>query len=319
MVENKKRYCYFVPGDGSRVDKYLYSKEAKDYIEEVNKTEYDFDSLEGIESIPVPPHKLPPPEGMLASPVDEIEYILQRKATQHKRNGRMDLAIACLRKSNQIMPNARFMYQLSDYMRLVSYLKKDGQFEEAEKVEKELHETMPELFETQTDRVNKATKNLLEMGQTVMGYDLIVWHGNFRPKCEECAKFRCDRVYSVSGKDTRFPPLYVIPPKECSCPTCFTTYVESFNKEQDDMYLKKAWNFIDERSTEEKELYERQQKQFREDERDRRNYARMLEMLPESAPKSYSGFRSMKNRRSKNYLVLLEKAKRIGIDLEEEV
>lgn len=283
------------------------------------KERYDLDSLEGIESIPTPLRKLLPYPGV-ASPINEIEYVLQRKATQHKRNGRMDLAIACLKKSNQIMPKARFNYPLSDYMRLVSYLEKDGQIEEAKRVELELRQMMPELFETQAERLNTALRKLVDDEQTTAGHDLVVWWGNFRPKCEECAKFRYDRVYSISGKDKRYPPLSVVPLKTCSCPSGYTAYLEELaSVEQNRRYLKKAWNFFDERSVEEKELYGKQQKQLREDERDRQNYEKMRNLMPERAPRSYSGFKNMKNRRSKNYLLLLEEAKLIGIDLEKEV
>ena len=59
---------------------------------------YDMDSLEGINSIPVPAknyHTGDPTK-------DCIYYLLQRKATEHKKAGRMDCAIACLRKSNAL-------------------------------------------------------------------------------------------------------------------------------------------------------------------------------------------------------------------------
>ena len=264
------------------------------------KERYDLDSLEGIESIPIPLRKLSPYPGV-ASPVNEIEY-------------------ACLKKSNQIMLKARFDYPLSDYMRLVTYLEKDGQIEEAKRVELELRQMMPELFETQAEKLNTAMRKLIDSGRTTTGHDLVVWCGNFMPKCEECAKFRYDRVYSISGKDKRYPPLSVVPLKTCSCPSGYTTYLEEFaSVEQNRRYFKKAWNFFDDRSVEEKELYEKQQKQLREDERDRQNYEKMRNLMPERAPRSYPGFKNMKNKRSKNYLLLLEEAKLIGIDLEKEV
>lgn len=55
------------------------------------KEKYDFETIEGINSIKIPNYK--PLQGM-SSPVNNVEYILQRKATDHKKNGRMDLAIA---------------------------------------------------------------------------------------------------------------------------------------------------------------------------------------------------------------------------------
>ena len=100
-----------------------------------SKEKHDFDTLEGILNIPIPKYK--PLQGM-GSPVNNIEYILQRKATEHKKNGRMDLAIACLRKANEIFPHSNFAWAEKDYMRLVEYLKLDRQFDEARKEEQKI-------------------------------------------------------------------------------------------------------------------------------------------------------------------------------------
>ena len=81
-----------------------------------NSEQYDLDTIDGIASILIP--KYSQIKGM-ASPINNIEYILQRKATEHKRNGQMDLAIACLRKANEIFPYSNFMWPESDYLRLV--------------------------------------------------------------------------------------------------------------------------------------------------------------------------------------------------------
>ncbi|MFT3951178.1 MAG: hypothetical protein QM689_04390 [Oscillospiraceae bacterium] len=110
-----------------------------------SKNQPDFDSIEGIRSIPIPKYSK---INGLASPVDNIEYILQRKATEHKKNGRMDLAIECLRKSNEIMPHSNFTWSASDYLRLVSYLKKDGQHEAA-RLE---YSALQKQFTRQTDK-----------------------------------------------------------------------------------------------------------------------------------------------------------------------
>lgn len=56
------------------------------------KPQYKFDTLEDIESIEIPKYK---PNKNIESPVNNIEYILQRKATEHWRKGNQDLAIAC--------------------------------------------------------------------------------------------------------------------------------------------------------------------------------------------------------------------------------
>jgi hypothetical protein len=102
----------------------------KNFLKKIftSKPQYDLDSIQGIMSIQIPKYK--PLQGM-GNPSNNIEYILQKKATEHKRNGRMDLAIACLRKSNEIFPHSNFSWPEKDYMRLVEYLKQDRQFDEA--------------------------------------------------------------------------------------------------------------------------------------------------------------------------------------------
>lgn len=56
--------------------------------------QYDLDTVEGILSIDIPKYET---NNGIAFPDKNIEYILQKKATEYKRSGRMDLAIACLK------------------------------------------------------------------------------------------------------------------------------------------------------------------------------------------------------------------------------
>lgn len=98
------------------------------YQEGINIRMYDFNSIEGIRNIPVPKNgKI----FYMKSPVNNIEYILQRRALRYKKNGRMDLAIECLRKSNELMPYSDISYTIEDYQKLASYLEVDGKYEEA--------------------------------------------------------------------------------------------------------------------------------------------------------------------------------------------
>ena len=90
---------------------------------------YDMDSLNGINSIPVPAKNY-----NTGDPTkDCIYYVLQRKATDHKKNGRMDLAIACLRKSNALSDYESHPLLLEkDYLRLVKYILQTGDITLAE-------------------------------------------------------------------------------------------------------------------------------------------------------------------------------------------
>lgn len=98
--------------------------------------DYNFSTVEGINAIPVPKRKETKPHDVKSG----LEYQLQRLATKYKNEGKMDLAIACLRKSNEVMPYSIFAYSRKDYQRLVEFLKDDGQFDEAKRVSKRLDE-----------------------------------------------------------------------------------------------------------------------------------------------------------------------------------
>lgn len=91
--------------------------------------EYDLNTLDGINKIPLYKNKQ---QNVLWSSYETVEYKLLRKALVHRRNDRMDLAIACLQKANKLMPYSYFFWDFSDYIRLVNYLKLDNQLQEAE-------------------------------------------------------------------------------------------------------------------------------------------------------------------------------------------
>lgn len=98
------------------------------YQEGIKVRMYDFNSIKGIRNIPIPRYEK---TFCMKSPVNNIEYILQRRAVRHRKNGRMDLAIECLRKSNELMPYSNISYTIDDYQKLASYLEDDGKYEEA--------------------------------------------------------------------------------------------------------------------------------------------------------------------------------------------
>lgn len=98
------------------------------YQEGIKARMYDFNSVEGIRNIPIPRYEK---TFCMKSPVNNIEYILQRRAVRHKKNGRMDLAIECLKKSNELMPYSDILYTVEDYQKLASYLEDEGRYEEA--------------------------------------------------------------------------------------------------------------------------------------------------------------------------------------------
>ena len=284
----------------------------KNFLKKIftSKPQYDLDSIQGIMNIQIPKYK--PLQGMV-NPSNNIEYILQKKATEHKRNGRMDLAIACLRKSNEIFPHSNFSWPEKDYMRLVEYLKQDRQFDEARREElkiKELFRQFELEQQTYNDRINRE----------IYGNTDIVETNEIAFVCEECAKYT-KRRFSISGQSRKYPklPEYLLKklPEHKHCGIMVYPVLDGVSEP--------VWNykgdlvkycnrpFVDERTKEQKELFEKEVREKEEAAIDKEFYDIIFEKCPDIAPKSFSGYRRMKATNSSNYQkILIEAEKRLG-------
>lgn len=270
---------------------------------------YKLDTLDQIESIPVPNKKF----DHTCDFKNSIEYVLQRKATEYKRQGNLDLAIACLRKSNEIMPYSPMSYAEKDYMRLINYLREAKRFDEAkiesEKISKRFknQNISKDIYKRETKTASDLSLHTFEVPR---GYCV----------CGECAKYH-DRIYS-DKKDTRFPSIDLfrdyINNKKCLCHLVSFAFDYGITHP---VYIKMSGNklieycnrpFTDDRSTDEILEYEKHMEQILSDEKDRNDYNWILEHLPEIAPKSFVGYRKMKNIQSKRYLEILSLAKSNG-------
>ena len=92
--------------------------------------QYDLSTVEGINSIPVPKFKAKPAPG-ISSPTGKIEYYLMIKAGQYEKTDEVELALACYRKANELMPMSSTEYGREPYMRLSRYLRRLRRFDEA--------------------------------------------------------------------------------------------------------------------------------------------------------------------------------------------
>lgn len=157
--------------------------------------EYDFDSLEGISAItiPVDNRKYDKP----------VYYILQRKATEHKKNKNMDLAIACLRKSNEISDSMeRPELMEKDYLRLVKYIEKTGNMELAKQEEDAIYQRHPEFKDKRIAR--KTQINAFLQQQKKWNNDLV--YLKTTRVCPVCSPYS-EKIYSISGKSKKYPKL----------------------------------------------------------------------------------------------------------------
>jgi len=280
---------------------------------------YDLDSIEAIKAIPIPDYSQ---FSGVDSPVNNIEYILQRKATEHKRNGCMDLAIACLEKANEIFPHSNFVWSLKDYLRLVEYLKQAGKFEEAEKEEKAIrllfHIDSPfneswMLYKRSNQGITRALND-----------DLIITN---EPDCvcSECAKYT-RRILSEHGHNNNYPKfpefLKLNLPEHEFCIIFFSAFYEGFSSPAWPNFrgnVRKYCNrpFRDERNDYQKKYFRERVVSTLQERIDRNNYDILRRDFPEIAPKSFGGFRRMKNMRSNNFLKLVEICKKQDVDLDE--
>jgi|LSQX01.1.fsa_nt_gb hypothetical protein len=262
-------------------------------------------------SISIPEYK---PLHGIGSPVNNIEYILQRKATEHKKNGNMTLAIACLRKSNEIMPFSNFLWPKKDYLRLVEYLRIAEEFDEANRIEDQIENLFYVSLRT------SALKFQIEQARASR-IDLLI-SSEISIECAVCSSF-CRRIFSISGKDRHFPPLPSVllrsDPEHKYCLTDFYLYFKDVSmvdwKYRGSLVDWCNRPYKDERSSKQKKAFRDRVIDSEQELLDRNNFALMREKLPDIAPKSFGGFKRMKNMQSKNYLKLVEVSKQHEIDL----
>lgn len=124
---------------------------------------YDLKSIEGIKSIPVSEAQRYPNGG--ESVIYMPEQILNRKATEYKKSGKYDLAIECLKKSNELYPKSWYTYQRLDYERLVDIMILAGKYNEARKE----HEHLDKTYGTRLSELKKLQQSVVN--SNVESYD----------------------------------------------------------------------------------------------------------------------------------------------------
>lgn len=143
--------------------------------------------------------------------------------------------------------------------------------------------------------------------------------GNSNVCCEVCAKYR-NRIYTLTGKDPRFPKL----PKDFhkSCGLSVYPYILGVSEPTfscDDLIKYSNRPFVDDRTDADIEnrrnwlaSLSKEPPVLREPSLTRIIYYRLVQLLPSDAPKSISGFSRMRNANSKNYQALVKKAEAAG-------
>ena len=229
FIFNRKKLKFdkFVKEERKAFDKEAYDRYNEKKIKEFTD-KYDLTTKEGINSIPISEAKKYP-SVIGVSVVYMPEQILNRKATEYKKEKKYDLAIACLKKANELYEFSPFAYQRTDYERVVDMMILAGRYSEA----KQEHKRLDSLLGSRLDELKKLQ-------------DFVV----------------------QNKEETR----------------------DGYQKRVIDPYL--------------------------EEKSDREQYYWLLENLPYLAPKSFGGYRRMKNEKSENYKKIVEEVNRLGYKLD---
>lgn len=120
-------------------DKDAYDNYNKSKIKEFTD-KYDLSTKEGIMSIPI--SEATKYTDVNQSVVFMPEQILMRKATEYKKANNYEMAIICLRKSNELLKYSPFSYTRKDYERLVDMMVIAGKYDEARQEHKKLNDDL---------------------------------------------------------------------------------------------------------------------------------------------------------------------------------
>lgn len=274
--------------------------------------QYDLTNIDSIHSIAIPNYQAYTPKltGDELGVTGHLDYVLRMRSGQYWNNCEYELAIACLEKATQLMKYSTIGWPRKDFYRIVNELNDLGQFKKALRWKKWIEYNIP--------HENANEKEDLYLCCKALETDL-VQVGDSDTCCAKCAMYR-KRIYSISGKDKRFPKF----PDDfhSNCGLSAHPFVYGISRP-----TFKCWNIIlysrrkfkDDRSESEKENYETWQKMLkqlppviREPKLPRIIYFRLKKLLPDDAPKTMSGFMRMYNANSKRYQALVKKAEAIG-------
>lgn len=339
-----------IPASGITPEAYLDIRAREvEFLE----THYNLKSAAGINSIPERsdlPRLTLGDSGGFRSYTADIDDYLRKKSQEYEADGQITLALLCLKKSNAIRMVSRRGHSKDEYYSYVRLLARSGLVEEAVREKEKIDNFFGEnhfdsVMLNGRAMANRTIKTAYEMGTKLLIMDA---HGC---ACPECAKYQ-GRVFSIYGKDPRFPPLpksfYEYGAIHKGCRHSFFPY---FDWQDGDLKYTlsiqkiKSWRysrniraysnrpFVDDRPKADVEAALQFQFKLCEEEqhqqelwdnmiefeaargREKRKYKWIQENLPEMCPKSYSGFRRMKTQNTKNYQKIVAAAKEHGVDL----
>lgn len=288
---------------------------------------YDLTDKSSIASIQVPNYHIYTPNrvGEELGVTGFLEYVLRMHSGLCWSEGEYDIAIACLEKATELMKYSTMGWPPKDFFRIVNELNDLGKFKAAKKWEDWIKQNVPGSIavlnpsdEEQVAEEAKKSFKAKTKSCEKLGTDLVEV-GDIEPCCPICSMYR-KRVYSLNGKDTRFPQF----PRDFhwGCGLSGWPYLYGIHEPSfpcNDIITYSNRPFIDDRTEEEKLRYDKRMSEapqepsvVKEPNLSKIIYLRLKKQLPNLAPKSFSGFQRMRNANSKNYQILVEKAEAEG-------
>ena len=180
---------------------------------------YDLSTVAGINAIPVPKFKARP-SGGIGGATEKIEYYLMMKAGQYENAGEAELALACYRKANAIMPMSSTAYEYDRYMRLPRYLRKLRRFDEARAEEAKISAMFPDSGIFQQD------KDAFIADMRLFGHSAREAERLYKEHCAECEEER-----QKLRRHEEYDWLWEHLPEHC--PKSFSAYSRMKNQKTD--------------------------------------------------------------------------------------
>ena len=179
--------------------------------QKVNCGKYDVSTIDNIRAIP--------------NKDFDVMRLLQKAATAHKRNGDLDLAVECLKKSNSISDNLPEYSVHSakltpkEYLRVIKYRELIGDPELLKREKQVILKAHPEFFDKRISNKKHIDETLIRCSE--FNNDLIEIFSN--TTCPVCSKYD-KKIYSISGKSLIYPKLPdEIKNQTQNCKNCFIT------------------------------------------------------------------------------------------------
>lgn len=261
-----------------------------------------------------------------------LDYVMRMKAGNLRKKGLVSESDECYRKAIDLMQASGISYDEKTYLYFAKDLLREGRFEESEEEEKRIHKIYKEIQRKQAYPYDTLSQKLFfhDLNQCKLfkiDYLEIFYDGAC---CSKCATYH-GRVYCISGRDKRFPKLPEFVKKTGKvCDECHTMarpfYFPDYNtidyrgEELDAITISNRPFIEDDRNDLERKNYLELKKKNEFNNRpyisnDEKTYYRIKYAIPEIAPKSFNGYMRMKNSKSKNFIKIVEEAKKQGIHI----